>query len=166
MSRIFFFAKATKRSSAMKNIDPFSDSDTETDVNKARITNRIKNNKKSEDYVKNDYFFGKATKGSSAIKNIDPFSDSDTETDVESSCEFNENKKDKKQKDITNYFARKGNEASKKYFPRKANKASKHACKQPKRMASKKFQKLSNEQKKEERRSRVYFLFNYVRAFN
>ena len=88
--------------------------------------------------MKDDNFLGKATKGSSAIKTVDPFSDSDTETDVESACECNENKKDKVQKDITNYFARKGNEASKKYFPRKANKASKHACKQPKSMASKK----------------------------
>ena len=41
------------------------------------------------------------------------------------------------QKDITNYFARKGNDASKMHVPRKARKASKHACKQPKRMASK-----------------------------
>ena len=43
------------------------------------------------------------------------------------------------QKDITNYFARKGNEASKKYFPRKANKASKHAYKQPKGWLQKSF---------------------------
>ena len=113
---MIFFAKATNRSSAMKTLEPFSDSDTETDANKARVINRIRNNKKSEDYVKNDNVFGKETIGSSAIKTIDPFSNSGTETDVESACECNENKKDKKQKDIANYFPRKSNEASKKYF--------------------------------------------------
>ena len=43
----------------MKTIDPFSDSGPETDVNKARVTNRIRNNKKSEDCIKNDNFFRK-----------------------------------------------------------------------------------------------------------
>ena len=62
-----FFGKATKGSSAIKTVDPFSDSDTETDLNKARITNRIRNIKKSVDHMKNDNFLGKATKGSSVI---------------------------------------------------------------------------------------------------
>ena len=92
---IIFFEKSTKRSSAIKTIDPFSDSDTETDLNKARITNRIRNIKKSVDHMKNDNSFGKVTQGLSAIKTVIPFNDSDTETDVESACECNENKKDK-----------------------------------------------------------------------
>ena len=54
-----FFGKTTKGSSAMKTVDPFSDSDTETDLNKARIMNRIRNNKKSIDCMKNDDFWGK-----------------------------------------------------------------------------------------------------------
>ena len=107
--------------------------------NKARVMKKIRNNEKSKDCTKNDHFYTKPTKRVSAMNTKDPFSDSDAETDVESMSKCNENKKDKK-KNIT------------KYFPRKANKASKCTYKQPKRMASKKFQKLSKEQKKEERR--------------
>ena len=46
MSRMTFFAKATKRSSTIKTIDPFSDSDTETDV---ESTSECNENKKDKD---------------------------------------------------------------------------------------------------------------------
>ena len=142
----------------------------ETNVNGGnsnRVMKKITNNKRSKDHIKNYHFYNKSRKKLSATNTQDPFSDSDTETEVESASSCDENNKDKEPKKIKkkkdkapkNIKKKKDKEPKKitKYFATKPNKGSKHTCKQPKRMAKKKFEKLSKEEKKEEKRRYVYF---------